>query len=423
MIERHELELATRTLAPVVGHCRACGARELFPILELGAQPLANALRSRDQIDQPEPRYPLDLAICGSCSLLQILDAVPPETLFGEYPYYSSVIESMVRHAGEIAAVQIAEENLGRESLVVEIASGDGYLLQHYREAGIPVLGIEPARNVADAAESRGIATRCEMFGSLLAAKLWWEGVRPDVIHANNVISHQSALNGFVEGIAMLLEAGGVAIIEAPYVKALLEEREFDAIYHEHLCYYSMTVLDRLFAAHGVSLERVERITNEGSSLRVFARRRGLARPDGSVEALLEEDRMFGLGGPEPYLAFARAVREIKVSIRSLLADLQRQGSRIAAYGAGAKGSTLLNTFGIGGETLDWVADPDPRKQGLFTPGTRLEVRSPAALSEERPDYCLILARDRADEIIEENAEYRNRGGRFIIPVPEPRII
>jgi C-methyltransferase C-terminal domain/Putative zinc binding domain/Methyltransferase domain len=410
-MERQELELATRTLAPVGGHCRACGSRELFPILELGAQPLANALVRREDLQKAEPRYPLDLAFCRSCALLQIFDYVPPETLFGDYPYFSSVIESLVRHGREIAEREIEQEALGKDSLVVEIETGGGYLLEHYSRAGIPVLGIEPM--VGDR----------KFFGSLRAARLWWDGVRPDVIHANNVIAHQPSLNGFVAGIAMLLEAGGVAIIEAPYVKALLEQRQFDMIYHEHLCYYSMTVLDRLFAAHGVTLESVDRVDENDTSLRVYARRRGLARPNGSVEALLEEDRHYGLHGPDPYLEFARAVRECKGSLRGLLADIRSQGARIAAYGAVPQGSTLLNTFGIGPETIDWVADADPEKHGLFLPGNRLEIRPASALLEEMPEYCMLLSWRLADDILAEQAEYRARGGRFILPIPEPRIV
>jgi C-methyltransferase-like protein/putative zinc binding protein/methyltransferase family protein len=422
MMERQDLEFATRTLSPLADHCRACGARELFPILELGAQPLASGFVTRERLDQPEARFPLDLAFCGSCSLLQILDFVPTETLFGDYPYYSSVIEPLVRQAGDVATREIAQEDLGKESLVVEIAPAEGYLLEHYRRAGIPTLAIEPVRRAEDAADADGFP-HYEFFGSLQAAKLWWDGVRPNVIHANNVIAQQPSLNGFVAGIAMLLEAGGVAIIEAPYVKALLEERQFDTIYHEHLCYYSMTVLDRLFAAHGVTLERVEHVDDNSSSLRVFARRRGLARPDGSVEALLEEDRHYGLNGPSPYLEFARAVRECKSSLRGLLADVKAQGARIAAYGAVPQGNTLLNTYGIGAETLDWVADGSPEKQGLFMPGSRLEIRPPSALLEEMPGYCVLLSWRHADEILERHSDYRNRGGRFILPIPEPRIV
>jgi C-methyltransferase C-terminal domain/Putative zinc binding domain/Methyltransferase domain len=406
-----------------VMRCRACGARELTPVLDLGAQPLANSLRRRDQLGEPEPRYPLELVLCDACSLLQIADAVPPAILFSDYPYFSSVIETLVQHAREIALRMIRDEELGGDSLVMEIASNDGYLLQHYQGAGVPVLGIEPAQNVARVAEDRGIRTYCEFFGSRYAGKLWAEGMRPSVIHANNVLAHVPDLNGFVEGIAILLEGDALAVIEAPYVKNMLEQCQFDTIYHEHVYYYSMGVLDRLFGAHGMALERVEQIPIHGGSLRLFVRRADRANPDGSVEKLLEEDRASGVDRPRAYLLFAREVTKLRTSLQNLLGDLKRDGARIAAYGAAAKGSTLLNTLQIGAETLEFVADLSPHKHGLYLPGTEVEIRPPSALVEEMPDYVLLLTWNFADEILEQQSAYRERGGRFIIPIPEPRIV
>lgn len=403
--------------------CRSCGAPGLEPVLELGLQPLANALRARAELDDPEPRYPLDLVLCRSCTLLQILDSVPPELLFSDYPYFSSVIETLVDHARESALARIAEESLGPDSLVLELASNDGYLLQHYRDAGVPVLGVEPARNVAEVAEQRGIPTRCEFFGRALAARLAGDGVRPDVLHASNVLAHVPDLNGFVAGIATLLEPGGRAVIEAPYLGDFLAGREFDTIYHEHLCYFSLTALDRLFRRHDLAIERVERIPIHGGSLRVFARRAAHARPEPSVAALLDEEAGWGVDRLEPYADFARAVLDMKARLRKLLGDLKRGGARIAGYGAAAKGSTLLNTFEIGAETLDFVADASPHKQGLHMPGSGVEIRSPAALRDEMPDYVLLLAWNFAAEILGQQVAYREAGGSFIVPIPEPRVV
>jgi SAM-dependent methyltransferase len=391
--------------------------------MRLGTQPLANALLRREDLERPEPSYPLDLVLCGSCGLMQLGDSVPPSVLFSDYPYFSSVIESLVRHAGDVARRLIEREQLGGESLAVEIASNDGYLLQHYRNAGVPVLGIEPARNIAKVAESRGIRTRCSFFNAQLAGELWAEGVRPDVIHANNVLAHVPELNSFVAGISLLLADGGVAVIEAPYVRAMLEECQFDTVYHEHLCYYSITVLDRLFGAHGCAIEHIERLPIHGGSLRVFVRREEFARPDETVEALLAEDRAHALDRPEPYIRFATQVLDLKIELLDLLQTLKGGGARIAAYGAAAKGSTLLNTFGIGRETLDFVVDASPHKQGMYMPGSHLEVRPPSALIEDQPDYVLLLAWNFADEIIAQQHEYTARGGQFIRPLPHPRIV
>ncbi len=404
-------------------HCRSCGAEGLDPILDLGAQPLANSLRRPADLADPQPRYPLELALCTRCSLVQILDSVPPEHIFSDYPYFSSVSAAFVEHARAIAMRLIDAEGLGPDSLVVELASNDGYLLRHYLDAGVPVLGIEPAANVAEVAEAGGVPTLCEFFTEEVGTRLAGDGVRADVVHANNVLAHVPDLNGFVAGIAELIAHGGCAVIEAPYVKNLLDACEFDTIYHEHLCYFSVTALDRLFRAHDLRLEDVERIPIHGGSLRLTARRSRWARPVPRVAEILAEERAWGVTGTGAYRAFAQEVLRAKRRLRELLARLKSDGATIAAYGAAAKGSTLLNTFAIGSETLDFVVDASPHKQGWHMPGSGLAIRPPAALVDEKPDYVLLLAWNFDDEILEQQDDYRRGGGRFIVPIPEPRIV
>jgi SAM-dependent methyltransferase len=403
--------------------CRSCESGKLTTILDLGSQPLANAIRPLALRDLPQPSFPLIVVLCTVCSLLQLLGSVPPEALFSEYPYYSSVIPSLVEHTRELAKRLTEQHALGPESLVLEIGSNDGYLLQHYHEQGIPVLGIEPARNIAADAEARGIPTRCEFFGREVADRLVAEGVQPTLVHAHNVLAHVPDLNGFVAGLGRLLGERGCAVIEVPYVKQLLDDCEFDTIYHEHLCYFSLTALDHLFERHGLAIERVEQLAIHGGSLRLFVRSAGRAEVDDSVAALLQEEAAWQVKRPDAYLAFARRVLEMRYRLSGLLADLKEDGASIAAYGAAAKGSTMLNTFAIGAETLDFVADASPHKQGCHMPGSGLPILEPGALLESMPDYVLLLAWNFADEILEQQQEFRDRGGRFIIPVPEPRIV
>ena len=318
----------------------------------------------------------------------------------------------------------IDERGLGADSLVIELASNDGYLLQHYRDAGIPVLGIDPARNIAAEAEARGIPTRCAFFGRELAQELIAEGLRPDLLHANNVLAHVPDLNGFVAGIAELLGAGGGrGVIEVPYVKDLLDGVEFDTIYHEHLCYFSLTALGELFTRHGLVVEGIERLEIHGGSLRVFIAPEEVAEQAESVELLIEEEAGWGVGRREPYLAFGERVAAMGERLKGFLAARKSEGARLAAYGAAAKGSTLLNTFEIGAETLDFVADASPHKQGRHMPGSGLEISAPERLLEETPDYVLLLAWNFAAEILEQQAAYRSQGGKFIIPIPEPRVV
>jgi hypothetical protein len=306
---------------------------------------------------------------------------------------------------------------------VVEAASNDGYLLGVYQALGVPVLGIEPARNIARVAEERGIPTIAEFFDATLARRLVAEGRRPDVFHGNNVLAHVADLNGFVEGISIVLADDGEAVIEVPYVKDMIDRCEFDTIYHEHLCYFSLTALEVLFQRHGLAVADVERIPVHGGSLRVYVRRPGPWAPTVAVLDLLGEEEAWGVSDPRPYDAFALRVTELGAELVALLAGLKESGARIAAYGAAAKGSTLLNVFGIGSETLDFVVDRSTVKVGRYMPGVRLRIDPPERLLEEMPEYLLLLAWNLVDEIIDQQDEYRRRGGRFIIPVPVPKVV
>jgi len=402
--------------------CRSCDAPDLEVVLSLGRTPLANALLTREQLRLPESRYPLDLAFCSRCALVQITETVPPAELFGDYLYFSSYSDTMLRHAQTLVDRLAVERRLNGTGLVIEVASNDGYLLQYYRQRGIPVLGIEPARNVARVAVERGVPTLCDFFGIELARRLRQRGQQADVVHAHNVLAHVADLNGVVQGMEAVLKDDGVVVVEVPYVKDLLDHCEFDTIYHEHLCYFSLTALDALFRRHGLVVQDVERIPIHGGSLRLFAGKAATAKPSSAVTALLADEEGWGVRRVETYRKFGARVEALKSSLTSMLKGLKQRGGRIAAYGAAAKGSTLLNYAGIGLETLDFVVDRSPHKQGRFMPGVHLPIYPPERLLEEMPEHVLLLTWNFADEILEQQAAYRKLGGRFIIPVPEVKV-
>jgi hypothetical protein len=418
-------QIDARPAETALPSCRFCAAPLRHTFVDLGMSPLCESYVPAERVNAMEPFYPLHAKICERCLLVQLEEFVAADEIFTEYAYFSSYSDSWVAHARAYVEMAIERFGLGPDSLVVELASNDGYLLQHVVERGIPALGIEPAANVAVAAREKGIETVVEFFGRELAARLVTEGRRADLLAANNVMAHVPDLNDFVGGMEPLLAPHGVVTIEVPHLLRLVEDNQFDTIYHEHFSYFSLLTARKVLYAHGLEAFDVDELKSHGGSLRIYAQRRSTGnRPvEPTVEALLERERALGFDTLEGHSGFSVRVEETKWRLLEFLIQCRREGKRVAGYGAPGKGNTLLNYCGIRTDLLDFTVDRNPYKQGQFLPGTHIPIRHPEALEQARPDYILILPWNLKEEIVAQLSYTREWGARCVVPIPEVEVL
>jgi SAM-dependent methyltransferase len=411
--------------APV---CRSCGAPLEQTFIDLGEQPLSNGFLTAEQLEAgDDPRYPLHVRVCSSCLLVQADQVLPAEAIFTDtYAYYSSYSQSWLEHAARFAESAARRFGLDGSSLVLEVASNDGYLLRNFVAAGIPVLGVEPAAKVAEVALAAGIPTEVVFFGYDEARALVERGFAADLVVGNNVFAHVPALRDFVAGLEAVLKPAGVVSLEVPHLLRMIEAVEFDTIYHEHFSYFSLLTARDVLSRGGLRVFDIEELPTHGGSLRIWASREAAAAifPETeAVERVLDEERRAGLDSPAGYDSFAAEVERLLADLRAFLADASAEEKRVAGYAAAAKGNTLLNSAGIGTDEVAYVVDRSPHKQGLFLPGSHVPVRDPPYVRGDRPDYLLLLAWNLRDEIIEQMAYVREWGGRFVVPVPSLQVI
>jgi 2-polyprenyl-3-methyl-5-hydroxy-6-metoxy-1,4-benzoquinol methylase len=404
--------------------CRFCGAVLRYTFVDLGMSPLANAYLTPAQLRHMEPFYPLHVYVCEKCFLVQLEEFEHPENIFRDYAYFSSYSSTWLQHARAYVDMATQRFGLGKHSQVIEIASNDGYLLQYFAAKGIPVLGIEPAANVAAAAKAKGVPTLVQFFGEHMACLLENDGVKADLLVGNNVLAHVPRLNDFVKGLKILLKPHGVITLEFPHLLRLMAENQFDTIYHEHFSYFSLKTATTIFAAHGLTLFDVEELPTHGGSLRIYVRHsENASHPiDRRVADVLAKEEAAGFTCLEHYLSFARQVEATKRQLLDFLISVKREGKSIVGYGAPAKGNTLLNYCGVRSDFLDYTVDLSPHKQNQFLPGTHIPIYHPERIRQTKPDYVLILPWNLKDEIMEQLSYIRQWGAQFVAPIPAVRV-
>jgi len=405
--------------------CRSCGAALAHTFADLGMSPISNAFLKADQLNRMEPFYPLHAYVCGACFLVQLEEFESPQQIFGDnYAYFSSYSDSWLDHARHYTEQVTARFGLGAKSQVIEIASNDGYLLQYFKQKGVPVLGIEPAKNVAEAAVAKGVPTLTKFFGVATATELVAKGTRADLLLGNNVLAHVPDLNDFVAGMKAILKPAGVLTMEFPHLQHLIEENQFDTIYHEHFSYFSFLAAQRVFTRHGLQLFDVQEIPTHGGSLRIYGRHAGQGGEQGDrVKDLVARERRLKFEDLETYRKFSGQVQETKRQLLEFLIAARRAGKRVVGYGAPAKGNTLLNYCGIRSDFIDFTVDRSPHKQNTFLPGTHIPVYAPERIDEVKPEYVLILPWNIRDEIVKQMAHIRSWGGKFVVPIPKVKVL
>jgi len=405
--------------------CRFCNELLKHIFLDLGKSPLSNSFLKKEMLNQPEQFYPLCVYVCDKCFLVQLPEYENPENIFEDYAYFSSYSETWLKHAENYVNLMLKKFSFDKKSLVVEIASNDGYLLQFFKKEGIPILGIEPAANVAKVAEQKGIPTIVKFFGTETAKELVKEGKSADLIIGNNVLAHVPNLNDFVDGLKILLKKTGVITLEFPHLMKLIQHNQFDTIYHEHFSYFSLLAVEKVFSSHELTIFDVEEIPTHGGSLRIYVKHseNNLISINESVQELLKKERQFGLENISIYLDFQKKVEGVKKNLREFFKVAKHGRKKIVCYGAAAKGNTLLNYCDIGVDFIDYVVDRNPYKQGLFLPGTHIPIKDPDEVKKTKPDYLMIIPWNLKEEIMEQMSHIREWGGKFVVPIPEVSVI